>query len=705
MMIKSILLFSSLQLILFSVVAQTIATEAVVTKAAVAGTIKNNTVTDYLQRAAARAKQQHIKPNDLIDESSPYLLQHAYNPVRWHAWGETAFAKARKEKKPIFLSIGYSTCHWCHVMAHESFENKEIAALLNKYFICIKVDLEQRPDFDSVYMSATQLINGSGGWPMTVFLDNKLRPFHAATYYPPFSSDNRTGLKEILLKIHDLWLNQPELIDQVATNVTARITAHADDTAEAEALVSNINEQALRYITALYDDESGGFSAAPKFPRPGIFAFLNQLALSESAVKGQVSKTLEKRNIAKTMMKTTLDAMAAGGIYDQVAGGFHRYSVDAQWLVPHFEKMLYSQALMVAAYSDLYRVDPQPGYKQVVFETLDFVMQEMRSPAGGFYSALDADSERPDASGEHVAGDYATGEPAAGEHVVRERAEGAYYLWSEAELKQLLPQAEFSFIKKYFQIKEDGNIFSDPQDEFTGLNIFSIAEDFRNRPLSQQQKKWLQSSKTILNIKRSLRPRPHLDDKIITAWNGMMISSLARASQVFQHADFLVQAKQTADFIKVQLYDRDSGKLYRQYRKQKNAAGANTEATLSDYAWLIHGLLDIFSASNEKQWLQWAFELQKKQDELFLDKSSAAYFESIATDTSILFRSKTIYDGAIPSANAIALSNLRQLSGLAEQTSMEKALSQQADKLLNSFAKAINENPVAAATVLAIEMQ
>ena len=670
--------------------------------------IKQNTVNNYLQQAAVKAAKEGRKANNLINESSPYLLQHAYNPVNWYAWGDAAFEKARKENKPVFLSIGYSTCHWCHVMAHESFENKEIAEILNKYFVCIKVDREQRPDIDSVYMSATQLINGSGGWPMSVFLDNKLRPFHAATYYPPFSSGNRTGLKEILLKIQDLWVNQPELINQVATTVTARITAYADDTAESAVLATNINDLALRHIVKSYDEDYGGFSAAPKFPRPGIFSFLNQLVLTETKDKDVKNKSVtgkdaEKKVVAKKMMKTTLDAMASGGIYDQIAGGFHRYSVDENWQVPHFEKMLYSQALMVMAYSDFYQIEPWERYKQIIFGTLNFVRQEMQSPVGGFYSALDADSERADKPGDH--------------------AEGAYYLWRESELKGLLSTAEFSFVKKYysslifpfsraneflkkyFQIKENGNIFSDPQDEFTGLNIFYIDEEFRGGALTQQQARWLQSAGQILNMKRRLRPRPHLDDKIVTAWNGMMLSAFARASLVFHDPELLAEAEQTVGFIKKHLYDKKTGKLYRQYRKQQNTAGASAEATLSDYVWLIYGLLEVDKASNNNQWLSWALALQEKQDELFLDKNSGAYFESTADDTNILFRSKSIYDGALPSPNAIALSNLRKFSVLADKPADKNSFSQKADKLVNSFAAAVNEHPPSAAMLLAIETE
>jgi uncharacterized protein YyaL (SSP411 family) len=643
--------------------------------------IKQVTVNNYLPQAAAQAEKEGRKANKLINESSPYLLQHAYNPVNWYAWGDAAFDKAKKENRPIFLSIGYSTCHWCHVMAHESFENKEIAEILNKYFICIKVDREQRPDIDSVYMSATQLINGSGGWPMSVFLDNKLRPFHAATYYPPFSSGNRTGFKDILLKIQDLWVNQPELINQVATKVTARIIAHADDTAESAVLDTNITDRALRHIADSYDEDDGGFSAAPKFPRPGIFALLNQLVLNETkdrSIKVEIS-------VAQKMMETTLDAMASGGIYDQVGGGFHRYSVDENWQVPHFEKMLYSQALMVMAYSDFYQVETKDRYKQIVFQTLNFARQEMQSPGGGFYSALDADSERFDEPGVH--------------------AEGAYYLWHEAELKEVLSLAEFEFLQDYFQIRKNGNIHSDPQNEFTRLNIFYIDEEFKHAILTKQQTKLLASARKKLNEKRRQRPRPHLDDKIITAWNGMMLSAFAKASLVFNDPALLAEAKQTAGFIKTHLYNKKSGKLYRQFRAQINTASASTEATLSDYAWLIYGLLDVYEASKNRQWLNWALELQEKQNELFLDQSSGAYFESIADDTSILFRSKSIYDGALPSSNAIALSNLRQFSKLTGTASKKKSLSSQAGKLVSSFATAINDNPSAAAMLLAIEVE
>ena len=655
---------------------------------AFADEVKQLTVNDYLKQARAQGKTA----NHLISESSPYLLQHAYNPVEWYAWGEEAFEKAKKENKPIFLSIGYSTCHWCHVMAQESFENIKIASLLNKYFVCIKVDREQRPDIDSIYMLATELISGHGGWPMTVFVDHQLRPFYAATYYPPFTTDKGTGLQDILLTIQELWLKQPEKIDAVATAVTARMTVLADSTIEGGKLSHNIGELAMQQIIADYDEDFGGFSAAPKFPSPGIFDFLNQIALldkdrlSEKGKKKSVSVNAER---AQKMMKTTLQAMASGGIYDHIAGGFHRYSVDAGWQVPHFEKMLYSQALLVMAYSDFYRVDPQQNVKQIIDQTLNFVLAEMRSPAGGFYSALDADSERAEDPGRH--------------------AEGAYYLWRASELKKLLSADEFSFIEKYFHIDDNGNIASDPQNEFAGLNILAVNEDYRGKPLTLQQAEWLSSAKKKLNAHRLLRPRPHLDDKTIAAWNGMQLAAFAKASAVFDDPALLQYAINTLAFIKKYLYSASDNRLLRQYRETKagnaNADTAAAEAILADYVWVIYGLLEVYQASNDAQWLEWAVALQEKQDELFLDDVSGAYFESVASDASLLFRIKSIYDGVIPSPNAIAFSNLDRLSRFTDSEAQSRGFSSRADSLLRSFATAVNQAPAAAASLLAANLK
>ena len=645
--------------------------------AATAEEIKQLTINDYLLQQKAKG----LKTNNLISESSPYLLQHAYNPVDWYAWGEDAFERARQENKPIFLSIGYSTCHWCHVMAHESFENKKIAALINEHFIAIKVDREQRPDIDSVYMSATQLINGHGGWPMTVFLDNDLRPFHAATYYPPFTTEGRLGLQDVLLKIHELWLKQAKEINEIAVSVTARIKTMSDDTVEGGSLAKEINHLAMQQLQSSYDADMGGFSSAPKFPRPGVFAYLNRVSL--------VSADAATVKSAKKMMKTTLDAMADGGIYDQLAGGFHRYSVDANWQVPHFEKMLYSQALMVMAYIDYYKSEPRDKYKEVIVATLNFVKKEMRSPQGGYYSALDADSERVSDVAVHSG----------------EQAEGAYYLWQESELKQLLSKDEFKFIKKYFHIKEQGNIFSDPQNEFTNLNIFYVDEEYRDEALSKQQRKLLISVKNKLNKNRRLRPRPQLDDKVITAWNGMMLSAFAKASMVLNDSLLLEDALKILSYTRKYLYDDTSRELLRQHRVTKAKTTNSDEAILMDYVWLINGLLETYEASKDKQWLNWAIKLQNKQNELFLDPATGAYFESSDTDVNLLFRSKSIFDGALPSANAIALSNLRKFSKLLKEQSLIKEYTAQADKLVSSFATVINRNPAAASMLLAVEFK
>jgi hypothetical protein len=621
---------------------------------------QQNTVETYLANAKASGK----KPNHLINQSSPYLLQHAYNPVNWYPWGEAAFAKARRENKPIFLSIGYSTCHWCHVMEHESFENKEIADLLNKYFVCIKVDREERPDIDSVYMAATELIYGVGGWPMTVFLNLKLQPFHAQTYIPAETRNNQRGLKQLLPQIHQLWVTQRTHVDAVAKQVTDRIKADAEIKSTTVLLDKNIDKRALSEIRASFDQSDGGFGDAPKFPRPGIFAYL--LTLAEQ--KGPTAAS------AKQMMKKTLTAMAQGGIFDQVGGGFHRYSVDSQWQVPHFEKMLYSQALMTTAYLRMYKIDPQPLYKNVVQATLDFVLREMTSPQGGFFSALDADSQRPDKKGEH--------------------GEGAYYLWSDAELKTVLSAEELKFVHAYYDVHRDGNIYSDPQNEFTGLNILHVSEEYSSKVLTDHQVKLLVSIKHKLLLARNRRPRPHLDDKIITAWNGMMISAFAQAGVVLKDKDYLNVATKAAEFVRDHLIDKKTEGLYRRIR----GAQAGVDAGLADYVWTIRGLLDLYGADKDKQWLELAITLADKQNAQFLDQSSGGYFDASDKDASLLFRFKPIYDDSLPAGNAIALVNLEDLYRISQNRQWKR----NADDWLAAFAGDINMNPSAAAMALSV---
>ena len=621
---------------------------------------EHNTVENYLRESKAAGKT----PNHLIKESSPYLLQHAYNPVQWYAWGEEAFARARKENKPIFLSIGYSTCHWCHVMAHESFENKDISNFLNKHYISIKVDREERPDVDKVYMAATQLINGQGGWPMTIVMNHDLEPFFAGTYYPPENVDGHRGFKDLIIEINRLWKEERDRVDEVALNIAGRIKAEANESGFGESFDPSSYSTALRQISSSYDEEFGGFSAAPKFPRPGIFALLlRQLELED-----------ENGANARLMLGKTLTAMAQGGIFDQVGGGFHRYSVDRHWQVPHFEKMLYSQALLTMSYVRLYEIENKPLYKNVAQATLDFVLREMTSPQGGFYSALDADSERPDKKGEH--------------------SEGAFYLWREKELATVLSDEELKFIRAYYNIHKDGNIDSDPQNEFTNLNILYVSEEFSSKPLTEKQKQLLMAVKNKLLKKRTHRPRPHLDDKIITAWNGMMISALADASKTLSDKKYLNAAVAAAEFVHGQLFDNKTGQLFRRVR----GGQAGIEAGLSDYVWYIHGLIDLYEVTNDKRWLTMAIKLSKKQNELFLDENNDGYFDSSGRDSTLLFRSKSIYDGALPAANSIALSNLTELFKITKDKQWKKT----AENLITAFAGVINDNPAATAMALSI---
>ena len=620
--------------------------------------IVQNTVENYLQTNQAAGN----KPNSLIHQNSPYLLQHAYNPVQWYAWGEEAFEQARQQNKPIFLSIGYSTCHWCHVMAHESFENEKIAAILNRHFICIKLDREERPDIDKVYMAATELINGYGGWPMTVFLNLDLEPFHAGVYYPPVSTDNSTGLTELLLKVNALWHEDRERIDLVAAQISSKIMADADETLTATIIDKQAPKLAIDQISEIYDSEYPGFGSAPRFPRPGIFNLLLDVAASNRGVPESY------RQQALGMLRNTLLAMSQGGIYDHAGGGFHRYSVDQQWQVPHFEKMLYTQALMSLAYTRLYEIEPDERYRDIVTGTLDFVLAEMRHPDGAFYSALDASSERADKPGA--------------------REEGAYYLWRANELEAVLNKDEWELVKGYFDIRDNGNIESDPRGEFEELNILYTSDEYRNKNLSGKESALLSSAMRKLYQARLQRPRPHLDDKLISAWNGMMITALVEAAAAFDRKDYLDAAIAAADFMQRNLLDRKTHKLFRRMRNDE----PGVSATLDDYVWYINGLLALYDRTNNRQWLELAQQLTRKQVQLFYDHNRANFYES-ATDKHVLFRSRSAYDGALPAPNAIAVENLYRLADL----SGDNKWRQIADDTLASFAAVINSQPALAA--------
>lgn len=576
--------------------------------------------------------------NRLIHEKSPYLLQHAHNPVDWYPWGDEAFEKARREKKPIFLSVGYSTCHWCHVMAHESFENDEIATILNAHFVAIKVDREERPDIDRVYMTYVQAVTGSGGWPMSVWLTPDLKPFVGGTYYPPEDRWGRPGFKNVLRRIEEAWATDRETLIASADNAIEQLRQASAGSRDA----GTEPEQALldagyRQIKAAYDPRHGGFGGAPKFPRPVTLNFLLRYHARTGA------------RDALDMSLSTLRKMADGGMHDQLGGGFHRYSVDEFWHVPHFEKMLYDQAQLACAYLDAFQTTRDTFCADVARDILDYVLRDMTGKDGQFYSAEDADSPLPDKPAEH--------------------AEGAFYVWKQQDIVAALGKAAAEVFAYHYGVEPKGNApeGSDPHGEFQGENILIVRHTFeetaRRFDLSPDaSRESLAEARRKLLAVREQRPRPHLDDKTLTAWNGLMISAFARAAQILDEPRYLVAARKAAAFIAAQLTDRTTGSLLRRYR----AGETVIEAFADDYACLIQGLLDLYEASFDVNWLTWAIDLQKKQDALFWDEKDGGYFSASGNDPSVLLRVKEDYDGAEPSPNSVATLNLLRLAQMTD---------------------------------------
>jgi len=584
--------------------------------------------------------------NRLSRERSPYLLQHADNPVDWFPWGDEAFRKAAAEDKPIFLSIGYSTCHWCHVMAHESFENDAIAAILNERFVPIKVDREERPDVDRVYMTFVQATTGSGGWPMSVWLTPDLKPFYGGTYFPPASRWGRAGFADVLQEIARVWETDREKVVRSAESLASRLKemerrgAAAAELPGAEALARTVSQ-----FHQAFDWRHGGFGDAPKFPRPSELLFL----LREHARTGD--------EFARDMALRTLRAMAMGGMRDHVGGGFHRYSVDAAWRVPHFEKMLYDQAQLALACLEAAQVSGDRVFLDVAEDTLQYVLREMTDAEGGFYSAEDADSVPPEQAG------------APGAHT----AEGAFYLWRAEELDRLLG-GDADLVKRRFGIEPQGNAPQDPQQEFAGKNILYLAESVeeiaaRTELAPTEVAARLDEARLRLFEARLSRPRPHRDDKVLTAWNGLMIAALARAGRVvpgFAEDDgaggarYLHSARRAAAFIHRRLWQPAAGTLLRRFR----AGEAGIEGYAEDYAYLIFGLLELFQADGDPEWLEWAIELQRRQDALFWDEEKGGWFSTTGRDPSVLVRMKEDYDGAEPAASSVSVMNLLWLTHL-----------------------------------------
>jgi uncharacterized protein YyaL (SSP411 family) len=597
------------------------------------------------------------KPNRLIHEKSPYLLQHAQNPVDWYPWGEEAFERARREDKPIFLSVGYSTCYWCHVMEREVFEDTAIARLMNERLVSIKVDREERPDVDRVYMTAVQAMTGSGGWPMSVFLTPELVPFLGATYIPPTARYGRPGFTDIVRHISDLWKNDRKKILE-SGNQIEEILRRSVRSAPAKVEDSALRE-GFKQIAAGYDPVHGGFGPGPKFPRPVTLDFLFRRYYRRGD-----SSALE-------MALTTIRKMSEGGVHDHIGGGFHRYSVDAQWRVPHFEKMLYDQAQLAVTCLEAYQLTHEPRYSSLARDILDYVARDMTGPDGEFFSAEDAESAiDPEGKGR--------------------KEEGAFYLWTKPEIERLLGSDAAPVFNYYFGVEDTGNAPSDPMGVFKGKNILYVAHDAAEtaRKFGKQAEEvtqLLEASKEKLVLERLKRSRPHLDDKIITAWNGLMISAFARAYQVLDDEEYLRRARRGAEFILENLYDKGSGTLYRRYRD----GDARFEGSLQDYAFLIRGLLDLYEASFEPSWLRTAITLNKKQIELFRDSSGGGFFDGPGKDPSILVRTKEDYDGAEPAGNSIAAVNLLRLA----QLTADEGLRDMAEKTIRAFGSRIAKLP------------
>ena len=560
--------------------------------------------------------EQHEFTNHLIHESSPYLLQHAHNPVEWYPWGEEAFAKARAENKPVLLSIGYSACHWCHVMAHESFENEEIARLMNENFVNIKVDREERPDLDQIYMNAVQMMTHHGGWPMTVFLTPEGVPFYGGTYFPPQDRYNMPGFPRVLIGVAEAYKERPQDVAETGTSLLAELRRLSQSNGSDHPIEKELLDAAYTGIVRNYDSTNGGFGGAPKFPPAMTLEFL----LRTHARTGNQD--------ALRMVSDTCRKMADGGIYDQLGGGFHRYSTDARWLVPHFEKMLYDNALLSRLYLHHYQVMQSESSRGTIEGTLDYVLREMTDAGGGFYSTQDADSEG---------------------------HEGKFFVWDINEIRSALGDTAATLFCDYYNVSEQGN--------FEGKNILNVTRTIEdvavaNRvPVGELQESLAQSRRTLFEL-RERRVKPDRDEKVITAWNGLMLSSFAEAGVILDRPDYTGAARRNAEFVLAHL--RRDGLLLRTY---KNGV-AKFNAYLEDYAFFIEGLVTLYETTGEFGWLNEALALTDRMIEEFWDEENGGFFFTGKSHENLIVRSKDYFDNATPSGNSVAAALLLRLGVL-----------------------------------------
>lgn len=607
--------------------------------------------------ADKNSRESQPSGNRLLKEKSPYLLQHAYNPVDWYPWGEEAFTKAAAEDKPIFLSIGYSTCHWCHVMAHESFEDEEVARLMNELFVSIKVDREERPDIDNVYMKAAQIMTGRGGWPLTIVMTADKQPFFAGTYFPREGRFGQVGMVELIPRLKDIWQNQRDKVVESATGVVEALREPRSESPTTEVDI-NILQSAFNQLSDTFDADKGGFGGAPKFPTPHNLTFLLRYW------KRSGNPT------ALRMVEETLQAMRRGGIYDQIGFGFHRYSTDREWLVPHFEKMLYDQALLAIAYLEAFQATGRDEFAATAKEIFTYVLRDMNDPAGGFYSAQDADSPG---------------------------GEGKFYLWSRAEIEEALTPDEAKIAIKAFNISAAGNFQDQLSQQFTGENILYLAKSTAELATAsarseKELRRQLDSIRAQLFNKREQRPRPHKDDKILTDWNGLIIAALAKGAQLLGEPKYGAAAARAVDFIFTNMRDSGGGLLHR-YRDGE----ALLPAYLSDYAFLVWGLIEFYEATFDVSYLKQALELNDKMLALFWDDKNGGLYLAVEDSQDLFHRPKEIYDGAVPAGNSVAALNMLRLGRLAAKPELEA----KAAALERYFADKIGQMPVAHTQMLA----
>ncbi|MEA2067907.1 MAG: thioredoxin domain-containing protein [Verrucomicrobiota bacterium] len=587
-----------------------------------------------LAEESHKDKPMHSFTNRLAQEKSPYLLQHAHNPVDWYPWGDEAFERAVKEDKPIFLSIGYATCHWCHVMEHESFENEEIANLMNEHFVCIKVDREERPDIDNIYMAVCQMMTGSGGWPLTIFMTPDKKPFHAATYVPPDQRYGRIGMKQLIPRVSNAWKTQREKVLESAGQITD-VLANQQGAGSGEVLGAELLEHGFEELLSQYDPHKGGFGLQPKFPMPHRLVFMLRRGEAE-AIKA---------------VEHTLEEMRKGGIFDQVGFGFHRYSTDNDWLVPHFEKMLYDQALLAIAYTEAYELTGRPFYRQVTEEILEYVTRDMTTPGGGFYSAEDADSE--------------------GE-------EGLFYIWDTKEMESILGD-EASFVSKVWNILASGNFRDESTRQMNGKNIPHLSE----LPCAEDAARIYSPRKKLFEV-REKRIHPLKDTKVLADWNGLMIAAFAKAGRAFGEERYVQAAIQANAFIEAEM-QRDNGELWHRWREGHKAVPGQLE----DYAFMIFGLLELYESTLDFQYLETALKYNDILAASFVDKANGGYFMTAVDAEPLIVRPKELYDGAIPSGNSVHMYNLLKLARLTGRPELED----QAVETGKAFGDAINRSP------------